>query len=205
MLGSKSFGAFLVRTIIAFSFLLAFLLVLICGGYEGGYVNYVGLPNNVYLYAMYVMPFLSLYSLVYLLFVHRPRSWADYLSAVLFFIGLAFNVYLLVFFYGGRAYFGSPRGLAASCAAAAAGPLMSLFYLAGDGLSFFLYREDNERLTREGSGKTSYLAFLGVLGAVVLIGILFLAIYPSVSPASPGYGSSSEVLPYFLRAFLLPL
>ena len=205
MLGSKSFKAFLVRIIIAFSFLLAFLLVLICGGYEGGYVNYVGLPNNVYLYAMYVMPFLSLYSLAYLLFVHRPRSWADYLSAVLFLIGLAFNVYLLVFFYGGRAYFGSPRGLAASYAAAAAGPLMSLFYLAGDGLSFFLYREDNERLTKEGSGKTSYLAFLGILGAVVLIGILFLAVYPSVSPASPGYGSSSEVLPYFLRAFLLPL
>ena len=205
MLGSKSFKAFLVRIIIAFSFLLAFLLVLICGGYEGGYVNYVGLPNNVYLYAMYVMPFLSLYSLAYLLFVHRPRSWADYLSAVLFFMGLAFNVYLLVFFYGGRAYFGSPRGLAASYAAAAAGPLMSLFYLAGDSLSFFLYREDNERLTKEGSGKTSYLAFLGVLGAVVLIGILFLAIYPAVSPVSHGYGSSSEVLPYFLRAFLLPL
>ena len=152
---------------------------------------------------MYVMPFLSLYSLAYLLFVHRPRSWADYLSAVLFFMGLAFNVYLLVFFYGGRAYFGSPRGLAASYAAAAAGPLMSLFYLAGDSLSFFLYREDNERLTKEGSGKTSYLTFLGVLGAVVLIGILFLAIYPSVSPASPGYGSSSEVLPYFLQTFLL--
>ena len=95
--------------------------------------------------------------------------------------------------------------MGASYAAAAAGPLMSLFYLAGDGLSFFLYREDNERLTKEGSGKTSYFAFLGVLGAVVLIGILFLAIYPSVSPASPGYGSSSEVLPYFLRAFLLPL
>lgn len=205
MISKNTLASFLVRVLIAFSFLLAFLLVLICGGYEGGYVNYVGLPNNVYLYAMYVMPFLSLSSLVYLLFVHRPRSWADYLSAVLFLIGLAFNAYLFVFFYGGRAYFGSPRGIAASYAAAAAGPLMSLFYLAGDGLSFFLYREDNERLTREGSGKTSYLAFLGILGAVVLIGILFLAIYPSVSPASPGYGSSSEVLPYFLRAFLLPL
>ena len=205
MISKNTLAFFLVRVLIAFSFLLAFLLVLICGGYEGGYVNYVGLPNNVYLYAMYVMPFLSLYSLVYLLFVHRPRSWADYLSAVLFLIGLAFNVYLLVFFYGGRAYFGSPRGMGASYAAAAAGPLMSLFYLAGDGLSFFLYREDNERLTREGSGKTSYFAFLGVLGAVVLIGILFLAIYPAVSPVSHGYGSSSEVLPYFLRAFLLPL
>lgn len=203
MISKNTLAFFLVRVLIAFSFLLAFLLVLICGGYEGGYVNYVGLPNNVYLYAMYVMPFLSLSSLVYLLFVHRPRSWADYLSAVLFLIGLAFNVYLLVFFYGGRAYFGSPRGLAASYAAAAAGPLMSLFYLAGDSLSFFLYREDNERLTKEGSGKTSYLTFLGVLGAVVLIGILFLAIYPSVSPASPGYGSSSEVLPYFLQTFLL--
>lgn len=205
MISKNTLAFFLVRVLIAFSFLLAFLLVLIFGGYEGGYVNYVGLPNNVYLYAMYVMPFLSLYSLVYLLFVHRPRSWADYLSAVLFFLGLAFNAYLLVFFYGGRAYFGSPRGMGASYAAAAAGPLMSLFYLAGEGLSFFLYREDNERLTKEGSGKASYFAFLGILGAVVLIGILFLAIYPSVSPASPGYGSSSEVLPYFLRAFLLPL
>ena len=204
MISKNTLAFFLVRVLIAFSFLLAFLLVLICGGYEGGYVNYVGLPNNVYLYAMYVMPFLSLYSLAYLLFVHRPRSWADYLSAVLFLIGLAFNAYLLVFFYVGRSYFARPRGMEASYAAAA-GPLMSLFYLAGDGLSFFLYREDNERLTREGSGKTSYLAFLGVLGAVVLIGILFLAIYPSASPASPGYGSSSEVLPYFLRAFPLPL
>ena len=205
MISKNTLAFFLVRVLIAFSFLLAFLLVLICGGYEGGYVNYVGLPNNVYLYAMYAMPFLSLYSLAYLLFVHRPRSWADYLSAVLFFLGLAFNAYLFVFFYGGRAYFGSPRGMAASYAAAAAGPLMSLFYLAGEGLSFFLYREDNERLTKEGSGKTSYFAFLGILGAVVLIGILFLAIYPAVSPVSHGYGSSSEVLPYFLRAFLLPL
>lgn len=205
MISKNTLAFFLVRVLIAFSFLLAFLLVLICGGYEGGYVNYVGLPNNVYLYTMYVMPFLSLSSLAYLLFVHRPRSWADYLSAVLFFLGLAFNAYLFVFFYGGRAYFGSPRGMAASYAAAAAGPLMSLFYLAGEGLSFFLYREDNERLTKEGSGKTSYFAFLGILGAVVLIGILFLAIYPAVSPVSHGYGSSSEVLPYFLRAFLLPL
>lgn len=55
MISKNTLAFFLVRVLIAFSFLLAFLLVLVFGGYEGGYVNYVGLPNNVYLYAMYVI------------------------------------------------------------------------------------------------------------------------------------------------------
>ncbi len=193
----RTLGAYLAKAIVALSFPLALLIVYLSGGFPAGYPSGVGFFGDPYFYGMWLMPFLSVYEIVYILFVHRPRRVSDYLASALCLLSLLLNAYLFLYPFSGSDYFASRAAReVASYAAAAAGPLMSFSYLAGASLSFFRYSEENELWTREGKGKTAYLSFLAGLGAVVLAFVLFLAIYPAVGPSSTGSGSSVPVRLY---------
>ena len=193
----RTLGAYLAKAIIALSFPLALLIVYLSGGFPAGYPSGVGFFGDPYFYGIWLMPFLSVYEIVYVLFVHRPRRVSDYLAAALCLMSLLLNAYLFLYPFSGNYYFASRAAReVASYAAAAAGPLMSFFYLAGASLSFFLYSEENELWTREGKGKTAYLSFLAGLGAVVLAFVLFLILYPALGPSSTGSGSSEPVRYY---------